>query len=308
VRSRRFVTDTSSERQPKPREPRVAAASLILLGLIIGLVVALYYAWVIEPVSYTAAGPHRLGEEYKSEYILLISQSYAADGNWDRALSRLEGLNDPDIAETVSLKLEQHLREGKPAQMLNSLAVVARKLGSRSPAIALFVPPGDDSAIMTPTQVKIQPTSTLLPTPTTTAIATDVATPSVTPTDEPTPTPVSVFKLLKMERICLRNKPIPLIEVVVYDAFLVPIQGVEVLVHWDAGSDHFFTGYHPDHGAGYGDFAMEPETSYSIEVAIGSALVDGLEIENCGEELGGYAGGWRLTYQISDTQDDSEES
>jgi hypothetical protein len=286
----------------------VAAASLLLLGLIFGLVVALYYAWMVEPVSYVAAGPYRLSEEYKTEYILLISQSYAADSNWDRALIRLESLNDPDIADTVSLQLEQHLREGEPAHVLSNLAIVAEKLGSRSQAVALFVPLGDDSAATVPAQVQIPPASTLLPAPTGTTRATSAATPSNTPTDEPTPTPVSAFKLLKRERICRRNTPIPLLEVVVYDAFLDPIQGVEVLVHWDAGSDHFFTGYHPDLGAGYGDFAMEPETTYSVEVAIGSTLVDGLQIENCGEELGGFAGGWRLTYQVSDAQEDSEES
>ena len=288
MRSRRFVTDSSSDRQPRPREPRVAAASLLLLGLIIGFVIALYFAWMVEPVNYVAAGPYRLSDEYKTEYILLISQSYAADNNWDRALIRLEGLNDPDIADTVSLQLEQHLREGQ--------------------AVALFVPLGDDSGTPTPAQAKIPPSSTLLPTPSRTSPATIAATPSATLTDEPAPTPAPVFKLLKQERLCRRNKPIPLIEVVVYDAFLDPIQGVEVLVHWDAGSDRFFTGYHPDLGAGYGDFAMEPETTYSVEVAIGSSLADGLQIENCGDELGGFAGGWRLTYQISDALEDSEES
>lgn len=286
----------------------MAVASLLLLGLIIGFVIALYFAWVVEPVNYVAAGPYRLSDEYKTEYLLLISQSYAADNNWDRALIRLEGLKDPDIADTVSLQLEQQLREGKPAQVLNNLAIVAEKLGSRSQAVALFVPLDDDSAAPTPAQAQIPPSSTLLPTPTRTTPATFAATPSATPTDEPTPTPASVFKLLKQERICRRNRPIPLIEVVVYDAFLDPIQGVEVLVHWDAGSDHFFTGYHPDLGAGYGDFAMEPETTYSVEVAIGSTLADGLQIENCGDELGGFAGGWRLTYQIADALEDSEES
>ncbi len=305
MRSRRFVTGTSSERQPRPREPRLAAASLLLFGLIIGLVVGLYYAWVVEPVSYIAAGPFRLSDEFKEEYILLISQSYAEDDDWERAERRLMGLDDPEIADTVSSQLEQYLRDGRPAQVLNDLAIVAKRLGSRSQVVSLFVPLEEEAATTVPTQMLILPTSTLLPTPTNTRRATRSAPPPPTPTDEPTPTPVAVFKLLKQERICRRNTPIPLIGVVVYDTFLEPIQGVEVLVHWAEGSDHFYTGYHPEYGLGYGDFAMEPESVYTIELAIGSTLVEGLEIESCGEEVGGFAGGWRLTYQISDVQPES---
>jgi hypothetical protein len=303
VRSRRFVTGTSSERQPRPREPRLAAASLLLFGLIVGLVAGLYYTWVVQPVSYVASAPSRLSDEFKEEYILLVSQSYAEDADWERAESRLVSLDDPEIADTVSSQLEQYLREGRPAQLLNDLAVIAKSLGSRSQVVSLFVPLEEG-----PTQMPIIPTSTLLPTPTETRGATRSTPPTPTPTDEPTPTPVAVFKLLKKERICRRNTPIPLIEVVVYDAFLEHIQGVEVFVRWAAGSDHFYTGYHPDYGLGYGDFAMEPESIYSVELAVGSALVEGLEIESCGEEVGGFAGGWRLTFQITEEQPESSET
>jgi hypothetical protein len=96
-----------------------------------------------------------------------------------------------------------------------------------------------------------------------------------------------------------------LIEVVVYDAFLEPIPGIEILVSWEGGSDHFFTGYHPENGQGYGDFTMEPEFFYRVELADGSTAVDGLQIEDCGAEIGGFAGGWRLTYQNTDVQQGS---
>jgi hypothetical protein len=96
-----------------------------------------------------------------------------------------------------------------------------------------------------------------------------------------------------------------LIEVVVYDAFLEPISGIEILVSWEGGSDHFFTGYHPENGQGYGDFTMEPEFFYRVELADGSTAVDGLQIEDCGAEIGGFAGGWRLTYQNTDVQQGS---
>jgi len=303
MRSRRFVTGTSSERQPRPRDPRLGAASLLLLGLIIGLVASLYYAWMVEPVTYVAAGPARLSDENQGEYILMVSQSYAVDGDWERAKERLDLLDDPDIVDTVSSQLEQYLRNGEPADNLNSLATIAGKLGARSPVVSLFVPVEVDPTILTPSEVNVSPTLTLLPTATSTSRATRSADAPPSPTNEPSPTPVPVYRLLKQERICRRNTPIPLIEVAVYDAFLDPIQGMEIIVKWDERSDHFFTGYHPGSGEGYGDFTMDPETVYSVELAAGSIRVGGLQIENCGTELGGLAGGWRLTYQNTETQE-----
>jgi hypothetical protein len=281
----------------------LGAASLLLFGLIIGLAAGLYYAWMVEPVTYVAAGPARLSEENQGEYILMVSQSYAVDGDWERAKERLDLLGDPNIADTVSSQLEQYLRDGRPADNLNMLATIAGKLGARSPVVSLFVPEDVDPAILTPREVGVSPTMTLLPTATSTSRATRSATASPTPTDEPSTTPVPVYRLLKQEKICRRNTPIPLIEVAVYDAFLDPIQGMEVIVKWDEGSDHFFTGYHPGIGEGFGDFTMDPETVYSVELAAGSIPVGGFQIENCGTELGGLAGGWRLTYQSTEIQE-----
>jgi hypothetical protein len=264
----------------------------------LGLIASLYYAWLVEPVTYIAAAPNRLSDAYKDEYILLVSESFAADSNWVRARARLEELHDADLANTVNSQLEQYIRDGKSAKVLSNLAMVAYNLGSQSRAVALFV--SDDQQEAAPTAVGVIATRTLKPTPTTASISSPTAAPSATTPPEPAPTSQPQFNLLKQERICLRNKPLPVIEVVVYDALLEPVRGVEIVVRWETGSDNFFTGYQPDLGAGFADFVMEPETSYSVELAAGSTLVEGLMVEECGGELGGLAGGWRLTYQITD--------
>jgi hypothetical protein len=101
-----------SHHNPQPRRfsPRIGAASLVLVGLIIGLLSALYYAWIEEPVIYVAASPARLNEEFKAEYILLVSQSYAATGDWGLTQQRLAALDDPEVASTVALQLERRVR------------------------------------------------------------------------------------------------------------------------------------------------------------------------------------------------------
>ena len=48
---------------------RVSVTSLLLLGLVLGLIGGLYYAWIVEPVVFVNAGPARFSSEYQAEYI-----------------------------------------------------------------------------------------------------------------------------------------------------------------------------------------------------------------------------------------------
>ncbi|MCP4423878.1 MAG: hypothetical protein GY803_05245, partial [Chloroflexi bacterium] len=126
------------------------------------------------------------------------------------------------------------------------------------------------------------------------------------PTLPPDPTAQLTYRLLNQQPICLNDGSAARIEVVALDALLDPLPGVEVLVNWDGGSDHFFTGFKPAQGAGYGDFTMSPDTSYTVALADGSPEISGLRIESCDN---GADGGWRLTFQnliLQPTVPDSE--
>ena len=114
MRSRRYTARV--EMVDEGQEPsRFGPASLILIGFIIGLIGALYYAWILNPTIYLNASPARLQTKDKAEYIFLVSQSYAATGDWEQAQERLAALNDDEIVDTVAAQLESYLREGKPA-------------------------------------------------------------------------------------------------------------------------------------------------------------------------------------------------
>lgn len=287
-------------RYPPSEEPatRFSLASLFLAGLLIGLAAALYYAWIVDPVVYVDAGPSRLGEDFKAEYIFLVSQSYAADGDLPRARARLAALADVDTEARVAAQLENYLRRGAPAAYTQNLAVLAQDLGAGGAAVAIFVPP---TPAATPTATPADPESESLPptpspTPTTTRLPTNTPTPTLTPTPTPslTPTPQPVYRLLNQERVCRRDGPAPWIEVITLDAMLEPLPGVEIVVTWDGGADRFFTGFKPELGEGYGDFMMSPDVSYAVMAADGSPPVSGLRLEMCDS---GFAGGWRLTFQ-----------
>jgi hypothetical protein len=276
---------------------RISATGLLLLGLVLGLAGSLYYAWIIDPIIFVNASPARLTAIEQEEYIIMVSQSYAVDGNWPLAQQRLAALDDPHLPDTVGQLLERFVREGRPPDLLRDVAQVAQQLGSGSRAVGLFAPtplPGAQ-----PTATPTPPLVPALPTATATAdsAAADTSPPTATlpPVATPLPSPTTRpnYRLLTQQRVC-EDQPAPRIEVLTWDAFLEPEPGVEVIVRWQGGEDRFFTGFQPDRGADYGDFTMQPDMSYSVQLAAGSPEITGLRLELCDS---GHPGGWQLTFQ-----------
>ncbi|MFN2221655.1 MAG: hypothetical protein PVH65_10830 [Chloroflexota bacterium] len=299
------------ERWQRSLGPRISAASLMLIGLAIGFGASLYFAWIVEPVSYTEASPARLSERYQAEYILLVGQAFEAGSDWEKTQERLDALADDQIAQTVGEQLAAGLRQGQPADTMRSLALLARQLGVESAAVDVFVPPnpaspgqaapaatvdqapaaGQPAAVAAEAgEATPQPASTAQPSPT----------PTITP--RPSPTAVPVFRLLSREQLCQPDAAVHRLEVIAVDSNLEPLQAAEVIVIWEEGNDHFFTGFQPERGLGYGDFEMEPGIEYTIMMAEGSQLVTGLGIAPCEDAQGGLPGGWRLTFQNTDVQ------
>jgi hypothetical protein len=186
--------------------------------------------------------------------------------------------------------LEIYVRDLESPNALRNMANLAQQLGAEGGAVAIFAPTPEIRP--TPTLApqilpSLEPTPTLFPT----APAEVTAAPS--PTTSPTRDVDLVYELLSQERVCSGDSP-PQIEVVTQDAFLAELPGVEVQVAWASGRDRFYTGFKPEEGAGYGDFTMEPDISYTVYLAEGSPEVSGLRVESCTD---GSAGGWQLVFQ-----------
>jgi len=289
------------------RGPRMSAGSLLMIGLILGLAGALYYAWIAEPVTFTEASPARLRESYKQEYILLVSQSFEAGGNWELAQERLVALGETDTGQVIVEQLEVNLRNGHPSSELHSLAVLARQVGVDSPVVDVFAPPPTPALSTLATPATTPVASALEPSPVFegTRLPTSTPAPSPTPTPVPSPTQVPAYRLLSQVQVCDPTGPAERIEVITVDSFLDPLPGAEVLVSWEGGRDHFFTGYKPELGLGYGDVNINPDISYDIMMADGSQVVSNLRIELCDPIAGGHPGGWRLTFQNTDVVQES---
>lgn len=285
-RSARSLPDVES-----PRDSRLSTAGIALLGLLVGLAVALYYAWIVSPVVYTEANPSRLSPAYKAEYLLLVSQSYAVDEDWERARERLDSLQDANLPQTLNDLLALWIQESRPAADIEHLAQLAQKVGTTGPIIALFAPSplptlATPEATATPIVINVTATATQRPSP---------PSPTATATAVPLPTTVPDYRLLDQERVCDIGQPSPRLEVITLDAAQNPLPGVEVLVQWPDGRDHFFTGFKPEKGAGYGDFAMVEGVVYTVALADNSPQVSDLQVALCPKT--DLLGGWRLTFQ-----------
>ncbi len=280
----------------------VSPASLILLGLLIGLGGALYYARIVDPVVYTDASPARFNDAYKDEYLLLVSQAYAADGEWERAERRLNALGEPDLPALITELLERYLREQKSPKTIRAVALMAEKLGAEGRAVALFAP----------TPLAGLPTSTPTITPTSTPFALPTAPPADTPTPISTPlaspeppltvtipsplsqpTAVFIYRLLSQTQLCDGETP-ERIEVETVDIELEPLPGIKTAVTWQNGADSFFTGFKPSLGTAVGDFQMSDGVTYAVTLPDGSPEVSGLQVELCDN---GRLGGWKLIFQ-----------
>lgn len=269
-------------------------ASLLLLGLLLGVIGGLYYAWLVDPVVFVDASPARLSDANKVEYLYLVSQSLAATGNEAQAQQRLAALADPDLAQTVANLLDAALREQRDTETVAALAQLARLLGVEGPTVDLFAPQANATTPNAPLPTPLPAGATPLPSPT--PLPTAVAE-LVTEVEErpltPTPAPSEFrYRLLTQEPLC--GDTAPLLAVITLDALLEDLPGIEVAVRWENGRDRFYTGFKPEARPGYGDFTMQPGVVYTAQLVDGGPEIPDLQAKPCAD---GSAGGWLLTFQ-----------
>ncbi len=166
--------------------PALRRAALIV-GLVIGLTLGLVYTWGIAPVELTNTYPALLRTDYRWDWVRLTAISYVADGDLERALARLDGLEHEDVAHVLEALIEEYAAIGHSADAMRRLTTLAEALDVYTPAMLVYlytpVPPSP-APTRTPTPT---PTATTTPSPTPTSTSTPTRTP--TPTPEPTSTP-----------------------------------------------------------------------------------------------------------------------
>jgi hypothetical protein len=286
----------------------------LLTGLILGAALGLAYAWFYAPVMYVDASPASLSEADKDQYRVLISAAFAANGDLPRAQARLNLLNDPDPARVLAVQAQRALAEGRPEQEVYALGLLAVSLSegevpanafpilaSSTPSLAAeTATPSPEPPTATPEEELPSATGSVTATqrPRATATARS-STPTITPlpTRTATPTPGSPFVLDDKSSLCDPELSEPLIIINTLDSAGQPVPGVEIIVSWSDGEDRLVTGLKPELGLGYGDFYMIPGISYTVHLAEGGELVQGLLSSECETRSGSrYWGSWSLTF------------
>lgn len=252
----------------------------LLAALVLGLAAGLYYAWAVNPVSYTDTAPASLRADFRDDYLTLIASAYDATGDLPRAQARLALFAYADPAPILSALAQQRLAQGWPEAEARALARLAADLQAGAASMPI---PSDSS-----------PSPAGSPTPTRTL----TPVPSPAPTRTPTSTPGAPFRLLDRQEVCDETLGRPLLQVEVVDAAGQPVPGSEVRVIWDTGQDHFFTGLKPDLGIGYGDFEMTPGVTYTVQLVDSDQPVTGLTPGECSAADGTpFVGSWLLRFQ-----------
>ena len=247
----------------------------LLLGIAAGLALGLVYSWLIDPVEFRTADPYHVEADYREVWIVMAAEAYVTSGDWDRTQARLNGLNDPDLAQTVAALFERASADG-PNDRARALARLGDRLGARSAGMLVY--------LATPV---VTPTPRPSPTVATRAPPTIAPTPTENfPTPTPTATPAPEFVVAGSDSVCETGAP--QIRVSVQDLEGNGLPGVDVWITWDGGADRFVTGLKPEFGAGFGDFDMQPDVSYRVGAGSQStlALTGSLSAEPCATDAG----------------------
>lgn len=282
----------------------------LLTGAVLGVVIGLFYSWVINPVEYVDAPPYALRADFKDEYRALVAAAYLYNGDLIRAEDRLAQLKDDETAQSLAIQAQRALAEGRPETEVRALGILAMALGQGMTPVATSLLPtliGTNTPLpnaSTAIPLQIQPSaSPSIPPQSSPTIANTLQTPQPTNTIQhtwtvtSTPTQGAPFVLQETKLVCNPDQPQPLIQVKILDAAGQPVPSVELVVSWEGGEDHFFTGLKPELGLGYADFVMTPEVVYSLRLAAGGQAVNDLTAAAClSEDENRYWGSWMLTF------------
>ena len=282
----------------------------ILFALLAGLGLGLAYAWMISPLGVIDAAPTALRTDFQDQFRSAIAASFAATGNLPRTEARLQLLGDSDSVAALNSQAQRMIASGEftQADQLAALAIALENenvpaiLPTSTPESEIVVEPS--ATTLSPEDLPFEATETPEAINTTVVETQNGETQSVviSPTQRPTQTPVPTlgtpFALIAQDTVCDMTFPEGLLQVIVFNSSRRQVTGAKIIIAWENGEDQFFTGLKPEVGNGYADFVMSPNVTYTLRLAAGSDIADGLTAATCQIPSGGtFLGGIKLTFQ-----------
>jgi len=113
---------------------------LFLLAIIIGIGLGLMYGWLVNPVEYMNTVPETLRIDYRTDYVLMVSEAYQEDKDPELAKQRLAILGDTPPTDMVyqSIIFAQNHQYtdtdlSMMQQLLGALQAFELSLGTQTP-------------------------------------------------------------------------------------------------------------------------------------------------------------------------------
>jgi hypothetical protein len=105
----------------------------LLGGVLLGLVVGLYFSYVQFPVRYINSPAQGLAEHYKDDYTVMIAAGYLADHDALGAMERLRVLGEDNVPEYVQSVTERYISNSRDVQDIRYLVALSEGLGRLTP-------------------------------------------------------------------------------------------------------------------------------------------------------------------------------
>ena len=288
----------------------------LVTGLALGIGIGLLISWGLAPVQYVDTTPSTLRFDFKDEYRYMIAAAYTAKGDLPRAQARLATLADTDPVKALGAQAQRMLADNVSMDKISILANLSEAIQAQATASAVSTIP--QPASPTPVVPLIEASVTLPPTNPPTALAeTATSEPISSPTLEkpptllptaiftatpratrtPTLTPSAPFELVNQSTFCEPTQP-GLLQVFLVNGAFKPVAGVELVITWFGGEEHFFTGLKPEISYGYADYKMTENTEYALSLSAGGTRITGLKAPACTDPGGkAYPGGIHLEFK-----------
>ncbi len=287
----------------------------VLLGFSIGLVVA----WELAPTRFIDTSPSSLRIDFKDEYRYMIASAYNATGDLPRAQARLATLGDTNPVKVLGEQAQRMMASNSSMKLIQILADLSQSLQSNPAAVASQpANPVPSSVDEQPPEPSASPSTTNAPRATEAAaeftslpesetqteepasaspVPTSLATLPAPPKQTATFTPVPAFELAKQSSLCEPSQP-ALLQIYLSDAKIKPVAGIELIITWFGGEEHFFSGLKPEISPGYADYTLNENVEYDLSIAATGTRVTGLRTTGCTDASGNvYPGSIRLEFK-----------
>jgi hypothetical protein len=100
------------------------------LGLILGLFSSLLYGWLVRPVEYVDTSPDTLREDFRTDYVLMVAESYRGEQDLELARIRLAALGPEAPVNYVADAIDYAAELGFSSLDIQLLAELADSLES----------------------------------------------------------------------------------------------------------------------------------------------------------------------------------